>query len=228
MKIFETFECSGQMCPIHYANFETKSWFLSKFCIPPHCHERLFLCTFLAQTIYTLLKRSWFKWKFLRLSNASVKFCQIPYANFETTSRLLSKFCIPLHYHERLFLCTFLDQTIYTFLKRSSLQWKFFETFEFSGQIYQIPYANFERKSCFLCKFCVSLQFDERLFLCTFLAQTRYTLLKRSSLQWKFLRLLSARIKFVKFLMPILKQLDYSPNLVSFLNFMKNYSSLVF
>ena len=55
MKNFETFEWSGQ---IPYANFETTSRFLSKFCIPLQFYERLFLCTFLAQIIYTLLKRS--------------------------------------------------------------------------------------------------------------------------------------------------------------------------
>ena len=57
---------------------------------------------FLAQTIYTLFKkRPLIKWKFLRLSNAQVKICQIPLVNFETTSRFLSKFCIALQCHER-------------------------------------------------------------------------------------------------------------------------------
>ena len=44
------------------------------------------------------------------------------YANFEMRSRFFSKFCIPLQFHERLFLCTFLVQTIYTLFKRSSLK----------------------------------------------------------------------------------------------------------
>ena len=70
-------------------------------------------------SLYTLLNRSPLKWKFLRLATARVKFCQIPYANFETTSRFLSKLCIPLQFHERLLLCTFLAQTIYTLVKRS-------------------------------------------------------------------------------------------------------------
>ena len=52
-------------------------------------------CSFLAQTIYTLLNRSPLKWNFLRPSSARVKFCQIPYANFETTSWFLSKFLYP-------------------------------------------------------------------------------------------------------------------------------------
>ena len=60
----------------------------------------------------------------MRLSRAQVKFCQIPYASFEITSRFLSKFCIPLHFYERLFLCSFLAQTIYSLLNRSPLKWK--------------------------------------------------------------------------------------------------------
>ena len=60
--------------------------------------------------------------KLLRLSSARVKLCQIPYANFETTSGFLYKFCIPLQFHERLYLSTVLSQLIYTLLKMSSLK----------------------------------------------------------------------------------------------------------
>ena len=105
--------------------------------------------------IYTLLKRSLLKWKCLRFSSARVKFCQISYANFETRSWFLSKFCIPLQFHERLLLCFFLAQTIYTLLIRSPLKWKSLRLRSVSqsghsGQslsaqvkICQVPYANF-------------------------------------------------------------------------------------
>ena len=146
---------------ISYTNFEITSQFLSKFGIPLQFHERLFLCTFLAQIIYTLLKRSSLKWKFLKLSSARVKFCQTPYANFETTSWFLSKFCIPFQFHERLFLCTFLAQTLYTLLKRSSLNWKFLKLLSARVKICQIPYANFETTSRFLYKYCIPLQFKK-------------------------------------------------------------------
>ena len=77
MKSFETFNSSARVkfCQIPHANFETTSWFLSKFCIFLNFHEKLCLCSFLAQTINTLLNRSPLKWKFLRLSSALVKFC---------------------------------------------------------------------------------------------------------------------------------------------------------
>ena len=89
---------------------------------------------FLAQTVYTLLKRSPLKWKFLRLSSAQVKICQIPYANFETTSRFLSKFCIPLQFHERLFLCTFFSSNNIYFAQKELIKINLFETFKCSDQ----------------------------------------------------------------------------------------------
>ena len=90
-------------------------------------------------------------------------------------------------------------------------------------------YANFETTSRFLCKFCISFQFHKRLFLCAFLAQRIYTLLKRSPEKWKFLRLHVLGSNFVEFLMPILiRRVDFSPNFVSFFSFMKNYSSVLY
>ena len=117
---------------------------------------------FLAQTIYTLLKTSPLKWKFLRLLSARVNFCQILYANLETTSWFLCKFCIPLQFHERLFLSSFLAQTIYTLLKRSPLKWKFLRLLGARVKFCQIPYTNFETTSRFLYKFCIPPQFPER------------------------------------------------------------------
>ena len=130
-----------KICQIVYVNYETTSRFLLKFCISLQFHGRLFLCSFLAQTIYTLLNRSPLKWKFLRLSSARVKFCQIPYAKFEATSWFLSKFCISLQFHERLFLCSFLAQSIYTLLNRSPLKWKFLRLSSARVKFSQIPYA---------------------------------------------------------------------------------------
>ena len=118
--------------------------------------------TFLAQRIYTLLKRSPLKWKFLRLSSTRVKFFQIHYANFEMASQFLSKFCISLQFHERLFLCTILAQRIYTLLKRSPLKCKFLRLSSAWVESCQIPYANFETTSRFLSKFCIPLQLHER------------------------------------------------------------------
>ena len=124
---------------------------------------------FLAQTIYTLLKRSPLKWKFL---------------NF------VSHFSFIKDNSSILFLA-FL--TIYTLLKRSPLKWKFWRVT--SAQVKICILSPFETTSPFS-KFCMRLQFHERLFLYTILARTFYTLLKRGPLKWKFLRLSSARVKY--------------------------------
>ena len=81
MTIFETSESSSQNWSNCLCQFWNKSIPLQTL-YPSLVYERLFLRSFLAQTLYTLLKRSPLKWKFLRLSSARVKFCQIPYANF--------------------------------------------------------------------------------------------------------------------------------------------------
>ena len=55
MEIFETFECSGHLMPILKLQRDSSPNFESLFSF---MKDYLFLCTFLAQTIYTLLKRS--------------------------------------------------------------------------------------------------------------------------------------------------------------------------
>ena len=44
MEIFETLECSGNICQISHVNFEMTSQFLFKFCVILHCHDRYLLC----------------------------------------------------------------------------------------------------------------------------------------------------------------------------------------
>ena len=171
MKTFETFfECSDQ----NLSNLLCQFW--NGKSIPP---QILYSCWvswktiplyFLAQTVNTFLKRSPLKWKFWKLKKAQPKICQISYVNFETTSLFLSKFCIPLQFHERLFHCSFLAQAIYTLLERSPLKWKFLRLSSTRVKFCQIPYANFEATSRFHYKFCIFLHFHERLFLCIFLA----------------------------------------------------------
>ena len=62
---------------------------------------------FLAQTFYTLFKRSQLKCKFLKFSSARVELRQISHVNFELASQFLFKFCIILHCHDTKLLCKF-------------------------------------------------------------------------------------------------------------------------
>ena len=94
----DTFKSSAENLPNFSCHFS--SLFFFKFCITFQCHKRQLLCTFLAQAICTLLKKSTLKWRFLRFSTAWVKIHQISYVNFETTSLFLFKFCIILHCYD--------------------------------------------------------------------------------------------------------------------------------
>ena len=93
---FDTFEYSGENLQNLSLFSKQQVSFFFKFCITLQCHERQLLRTFLAQAIHNLLKRSPLKWKSLRLLSTQAKICQISFANVETTSRFLSKFCILL------------------------------------------------------------------------------------------------------------------------------------
>ena len=56
------------------------------------------------------------------------------YANFEMMSRYLSKFCIPLHFHEGLLLCTFFSSNNIYFPQKEPIKVKIVEAFKRSGQ----------------------------------------------------------------------------------------------
>ena len=84
--------CSGENLLNSYVIFETTSHFSFKFCISIQCDQTWLFCTFLAQTLCTLVKSSPLKCKFLRFSSARVKICQIPHVNFEMEVNSVSNF----------------------------------------------------------------------------------------------------------------------------------------
>ena len=67
-----------KICQIPHLIFQTTNQFFCIFCITFQCHEIQLLCTFLAQTLYTLVKSSPLKCKFLGLLSSQVKIYQIP------------------------------------------------------------------------------------------------------------------------------------------------------
>ena len=119
----------------------------------------------------------------------------------------------------------FSSNNIY-FAQKKPIKGKLFETFECSGQ-------NLSNSSCqFWNDKSIPLQILHNLLcqlLCTFLAQTIYTLLKWSTLRWTFLRLSGAWVKIRQFLMSILKrQVNCSSNFASFFNVMTHNSFVNF
>ena len=67
-----------KICQIPHLIFQITSQFSYKLCITFQCHEIQLLCTFSAQTLYTLIKSSPLKCKFLGLLSSQVKIYQIP------------------------------------------------------------------------------------------------------------------------------------------------------
>ena len=96
---FETFSALVKICQIPHVIFGSTSQFSFKFCInlDLQYHQTCVLCTFLAQTLYTLVKSNPLECKYLRFSNAWVKICQIAHVNFELTSQFLFNFRIICH-----------------------------------------------------------------------------------------------------------------------------------
>ena len=89
-----------KICKILHIILESTSQFSFKFCTNLHWNQTSLLSTFLAQTLYTMVKSSPLKCKFSRFSSAQLKIYQITHVNFELTSQFLFKFCIILHSHD--------------------------------------------------------------------------------------------------------------------------------
>ena len=118
---------------------------------------------FLAQTLYTLVKSSSLKFKFLRFTSARVKICQIPHISFELTSlksssNFASFFILMTHNSPLNFkLMHFL------FWIKGPSESPNSQTFERAlVKICQILHVILESTSQFSFKFCINLQCNEK------------------------------------------------------------------
>ena len=119
---------------------------------------------------------------------------------FKTTSQFLLNFCVTLHCHDTQLHCKFEAH------KFSTLDKKILSKFQFWHL--QVPWWKFAKflMSFSKCNKPVILQIlrhssvSSKIIPLYFLAQTIYTLLKRTSFKWKFLTLSSARVKFCQIL----------------------------
>ena len=121
----------------------------------------------------------------MRLLSAQVKICQIPYANFETTSRFLSKFCISLQFHERLFHCTFFSSNNTYFSQKEPIKVEIFETFECSGGILLNSLCQFWNDKSIPLQILYLSSVSWKINSMYFSAQTICTWFKRSPSKWK-------------------------------------------
>ena len=98
---FESFKSSGENLPNFSRHFSNhKSVFLQNVHKSSISWKINFLYFCSSSNIY-LAQKELLTWKCLRLLSAQVKIRQNPSVNFENTTRFLSKFCIPLRWHER-------------------------------------------------------------------------------------------------------------------------------
>ena len=136
------------------------SQFLLKFYILLQFHETKF-CTFLTQAIYTLLKRSSFKWNFLRLSSTRVKICQIPYiCQFWNGNSIPLQMRYPSSISGKITPLYFFSSNNICFAQNEPNKEKIFETFKcFDQNSSKTWHVNFEMTSQFVLKFYPALHF---------------------------------------------------------------------
>ena len=98
---FDTFKCSGENLQNSSCHFPSnKSVFLQILHHFSMSWKLIPLYFFSSSNKYFGQKEP-IKAKIFETFSSHVKICQIPYANFETTSRFLCYFCIPIQFHER-------------------------------------------------------------------------------------------------------------------------------
>ena len=124
----------------------------SVFCVIKHNSSILFL----AQTLYTVVKSSPLKCKFLRFSTAWAKIHQVPHVNFELASQFsnFASFFIVMTQNASV---NFKLTHFLLWIKESNESHNF-ENFVCSGmKICQILHVMFQTTSQFFFKFCITL-----------------------------------------------------------------------
>ena len=120
---------------IPYTNFETTTSFLSNFCNPLQFHEGLFLCTFLAQTKYTLLKRSPLKIKIFETFECSAQILSNSLCQFWNHELIPLQIFCPSSVSWKIIPLYFFSSSKIYFAQKEPIKMKIFQTFEWSAEI---------------------------------------------------------------------------------------------
>ena len=151
----------GKICQIFHVIFQTASPFFFKLCITLQCYETSLLCTFLAQTFHTLIKKIPLTcnfWDFRVLRSIFVKFLMSILKWQVYSSSNFASFFFVMTYN------SFVNFKLIHFLlwTKGSHQSLDFEFFKCSGENLSIAHVILETRSPFFFKFCVTRQCDER------------------------------------------------------------------
>ena len=189
MKLFETFKCSRQNLLNSLCQFWNDKSIPLQILYTCSVSWRLLLCTFLAQAIYALVKRTKLKWKSLRLSSAGIKNPQIPL-------EILHHSSLSWHVSPQWILSSYL----FHFGLKDSIKIPILRLSNPLVKICHIPDLIFQATSQFFFKFCINLECYQRQIIFPFLGQTLNTFHNRSKWMYKFWRLGSAQVKFLQIL----------------------------
>ena len=157
----ETFKCSGENLPNSSCQFlEAKASFPSNFVSILSAIKHNSSVPFLAESLYTLVKSSPLKSKFLRLLNSQVKIRQIPYVNLKQqviSSSDFSSFFSVIAYNSSvsLWLMHFLPWTKWSHENTN------FDNFKCSDENLPNSSRNFPNQKSFFFKFCMTLKCHE-------------------------------------------------------------------
>ena len=128
INLFETFECSGQIfCQISYANFETTSRFVSKFCIS------LQLYLFSSNNIYFAQKQP-IKMKIFETFECSGQILSNSLCQFWNDKSIPLQILYPSSVSWKIIPLYFFSSNNIYFAQKEPIKVKIFETFECSGQ----------------------------------------------------------------------------------------------
>ena len=185
---FDTSKCSGGNLQISHVIFQTTSQFFLKFSTTLQCHESWLLCTFVAQTLYTLVTMSQLKHNFFRFLSALVKIREIPNVNFKTTSQsssiFVSFFIVMTHNSSVNFKVIHFQLST-----KGSHQSSNFDSFECSGENLPNSSCHFPNHMLVFLQILYHSSMSSKITTLLFLAQTIHNFLKRSPLKWTFLSL---------------------------------------
>ena len=99
---FDTFECCGENLHNSSCHFPSSSSVCLQIFHHSSLSSKITPLYFLSSNNTYFAQKEPIKVKvYFKLLSAQVKICRISYVNFETTSRFLSKLCIPLQFYER-------------------------------------------------------------------------------------------------------------------------------
>ena len=227
----ETFKCSGENSPNYSCHFwKQKSLFL-QILHQYSASSNILPSTLLTQTLYTLVKDSLLKSKFLRFSSARIKIRQISHVNFELTSQFLLNFFPNVGFEVVNSFSNF--ASFFIAIKHNSpLNFKLIHFLLGIKVPHKSPNFKFQLSSA-LVKICqipdVIFQTTSQFFFSVFFLIKHYLLFMEGTNQsvhfWDFWVLGS---KFTKFLSFLRQQIGFSSTFALIFSVMRHNSSVLF